>query len=65
MKENNITYTYKKNNFNSIDLSLDTFAQEIQHFEPSSWWIGIKPQTSGFDSWKDISTFSLNVNYPE
>ncbi|MBK6976729.1 MAG: glycoside hydrolase family 13 protein [Cytophagaceae bacterium] len=48
-----------------LTLSLNTFAQEIQHFEPSSWWIGMKnPKLQVLIHGKDISTFSLNVNYP-
>lgn len=40
-------------------------AQEIQHFEPSSWWIGMKnPKLQVLIHAKDISNFNLKVIYP-
>jgi neopullulanase len=46
-------------------ISLKTFGQAIEHFEPASWWIGMKnPKLQVLIHGKDISTFSLNVNYP-
>ena len=55
----------KKILFILLIINLKTFAQEIEHFEPSSWWIGMKnPKLQVLIHGKDISTFTLNVSYP-
>ncbi|MFN8432018.1 MAG: cyclomaltodextrinase N-terminal domain-containing protein, partial [Spirosomataceae bacterium] len=55
----------KKILFILLILSLNSFAQEIQHFEPSSWWIGMKnPKLQVLIHGKDISAYSLSINYP-
>jgi glycosidase len=46
-------------------LGLKIQAQQIQHFEPSSWWIGMKnPKLQVLIHGQDIATYNLSVNYP-
>ncbi|HLO44833.1 MAG TPA: glycoside hydrolase family 13 protein [Leadbetterella sp.] len=54
----------KKILFILLIINLKSFGQVIEHFEPSSWWIGMKnPKLQVLVHGKEISTFSVNVNY--
>jgi glycosidase len=55
----------KKIFFIFLIINLKTFGQTIEHFEPASWWVGMKnPKLQVLIHGKDISTFSVNISYP-
>ena len=55
----------KKIFFIFLIINLNAFGQTIEHFEPASWWVGMKnPKLQVLIHGKDISTFSVNISYP-
>jgi glycosidase len=55
----------KKIFFIFLIINLKAFGQTIEHFEPASWWVGMKnPKLQVLIHGKDISTFSVNISYP-
>lgn len=55
----------KKIFFIFLIINLNSFGQTIEHFEPASWWVGMKnPKLQVLIHGKDISTFSVNISYP-
>ena len=49
----------------SLIASFSLSAQIIEHFEPSSWWVGMKnPKVQVLVHGKNISQASVSLNYP-